>query len=149
MSFWIVLNTSHVPPGAIERIVFNHAGPKEAAVSWLRAQNKLARGVKYTIQGPLPQNDPNPIIMCCQPHLLNLSSEAVAAALHAPRGQAGQNAPDSDVDNMGFQRLGDPSLPVDTDEAVFGEGDDGTVTDMINNGGQMIEQRRHRLPADL
>lgn len=154
MSFWIVLNTSPLPVGAAERIVVNHPGDKNAVIAWLRGhrlhgQSVLARGVKYTIQGPLPTNDPTPMLLAVQPHLLNLSSAAVAAALSSPHGQAGQNAPDSDVDNMGFQRLGDPSLPLSADEAVFGDGDDGTVTDIIQNGGTMTEQRRHQMGRDL
>jgi hypothetical protein len=149
MSFWIVLNTSPLPVGAPERIVVNHPGSKEAVISWLRTQNVLPHNVRYTIQGPLPTNDPTPMLLAVQPHLLNLSSAAVAAALSAPRGQAGQNAPDSNVDSMGFQRLGDLSLPVSTDEAVFGEVDDGTVTDIIHNGGSMVEQQRPKLKRDF
>ena len=138
MAFWIVLNTSPTGVGAIERIVLNHPSQNKAdVIAWVRQQNILTKGIKYTIQGPLPVTDPNPMVLATQRNLLNLSSEAVAAALHNPRGQAGMNRPDAPPDQLGFQRLGDGALPVDAEDNVFGDVNDGTVSDITQDGREL------------
>lgn len=149
--YWLIYSkTPNMTIASVFKQLVNHPGPTPADVArWVKTQNVLTQGVNYGIIGPLPQNDPNPQIVVTERYLSNLSPQAVAAALSVPHGQPGMNRPDDSPDNMGFQKLGDQSLPVSADENVFGEIDDGTFTDMITNGGRMVEQRRHDLPPDL
>lgn len=148
--FWIVLNSSQASPGAIERMIVNHpSSDKPTVAEWIKASNMLTRGVKYTLQGPLPVNDPTPMFLAVQRNLLNLSAEAVAAALHNPRGQAGMNRPDQPLDSMGFQKLGDTALPISNDDQIYGDATDGSISDIIQNGGNMMEQPRPDFGQDL
>jgi hypothetical protein len=151
---WIFTAKHPVPPGYVNRIVVNHPSNDTKTVWAFIAQHckenqLLTKGAKYALFGPVNQTDQNAIVLAVQCHLGNLSGEAVGAALSSPHGQPGQNRPDAPLDSMGFQALGDMALPIRGDDAMFGEADDGTVSDIYQNGGGLVEQARPRFGADL
>lgn len=151
---WLVHAKTPVPAGYLERLVLNHPSSAqkdvwEAVRAHVKARQLLISGIKYGLIGPLRENDPQPIVLAEQINVCNLSGAAVASALAAPHGQPGQNRPESALDALGFQELGDHALPVRADDAMFGDVDDGTSTDILQDGGGMQERRRPHFGADL
>lgn len=121
--------------------MLNHpSGNKADVVQFVRQMSLTTKGVKYKIEGPLLTNDPNPLVLVTQLMMPpQVSAEAVAAAMNSPHGQQGQNRPNGQPDGMGFAPLGDEALPVDGDGNMFGDVNDGTVTDIVQDGGLQRE----------
>lgn len=142
----MVANTP-VPIGGRQIVLLNHPGDKAQVVQFCREQGLPTKGVKYQIVGPLPANDPAPMVMLTQLMMPpQISPEAVAAAMSDPHGQQGQNRPSGIPDQMGFAQMGDEALPVAGDGNMFDEQNDGTVSDIMQGGGGFQEVRR---PAGL
>jgi hypothetical protein len=139
---WLLAATSEVPLGGNERLIFAHPSTDRATVvEYVRSERLGSPRVRYQLY-PIPHNDANALVLCIQRAVPTLSAEAVQAAANAPHGQAGQNRADGQPDHMGFSDLGDAALPLNNDENVFGETQDGTYTDLVRDGAAMHEIRR-------
>jgi hypothetical protein len=138
--FYMIVASTPVPIGGRQVILVNHPGDKAQVAQFCRDQGLPTKGVKYKIEGPLPQNDPTPMVLLTQLMMPpQISPEAVAAAMSDPHGQRGQTRPSSQPDSMGFAQMGDEALPVAGDGNMFDETNDGTVSDILQDGGAMRE----------
>jgi hypothetical protein len=141
--YYLMIATSPVPIGGRQAVMINHPGDKSQVIQFVREQGLPTKGVKYRIEGPLPQNDPTPMVLLTQIMLPpQVSPEAVAAAMSDPHGQRGQNRPTGQPDGMGFAQMGDEALPVAGDGNMFDEVNDGTISDILQDGGAMREVQR-------
>jgi hypothetical protein len=140
------------PPGIIERFVLGHPGSMQDVMSWVRSQNLGSPGVHYMVE-EIPTNKliAHPVIMAWQ---INMGSAQVGPSQPAMSGQhiqGGQpmggphsqgNEPGGMAgDYSGFETLPGAALDGATD-GFWAPNDDGTVDDLINEGGALRQQKR-------
>lgn len=140
------------PAGVVSKFVVNFPGPREGVMAWAKSLNLGTRGMQYMVIA-IPPNDPTPMVLAyeingaaqgaAQP---NLSAQHVQGGqpMGAPvvqPGNAQQHASGFVDAQSGFQTLGSDALDAGGD-ALYGSADEGTWSDLYNQGGRVIEQPR-------
>lgn len=145
---WLFVSSQPVAPGLMQRAILAHNGDRASAFQAMKQEavrlNIPLAPVKYECHR-IPENDPASVVLCTQLSSVVLDPAYASGGQpsgNLPRGQKGQNKQDGPVGMGGFQELGDTSLPVNNDDNVFGESEDGTYTDIILDGGGAREVQR-------
>lgn len=138
-----------IAAGVPEKFVVWFPGSIQQVVQFARQNGWGSPQYTYAVfelRGNLPQ----PQVICVQisfggapapdvqaPQVARAPGAAQPAG--APVSQPGRNAGDGNRNELGFQPIGDAGLS-GAGDGMFGEGNDGTFTDLVDGGRQ--EQRR-------
>jgi len=141
-----------LPIGARKNFVISFQGSREQFMQVAKASNLGTPGVRYQVI-EVSDNLPGVQVLAVELYLGDWQPGVVQPQLSAqhvgggqpfglPHGQVGQDRPAGPIESGGFQTLGDGDLGA-AQEAVYGQVDDGTVSDIVQEGGGAREIPRN------
>ena len=135
---YVMIATSQTYPGAVERVVFSFPGDKSQAINYARAENIASKGVRYKIEGPLPENLPALVLAMQHDMRFDIVNNQAAQAGQVNAHNTGNNRPAGQLNSAGFQELADQDLPIE--DAIYGDAIPNNFGDIINVGGRSHER---------
>ncbi|NDQ58585.1 MAG: hypothetical protein GZ088_16075 [Acidipila sp.] len=139
-------------PGAVLTFVVSFPGPDFQQLNSQQQQHHVQQALQYIRQQKWGTPDKcnyslavapsdRPQMLCAYlgvPPVLSAAAVSAGQMSGAPVGQYAQNRPAGPVDSSGWQQLGDADLGSGHDN-MFGNSDDGTVTDLYQGGMGSVE----------
>lgn len=135
-----------LPPRAMERFVLYFPGNAAQAVMFAKHQGIGQWGMRQYDCYPLMQENPSPVLLCCQ---VVLPTEVSAQHVHGgqptgpPVAQPGAQGTDGQLDELGFQKLGVGALG-NVQDPMYGDVSDGTYTDLVQGPAGSVEVKREQ-----